>query len=403
MIISAVFSKPTKDCERLLGKPYVKIRMWKNPSSGLMNKSCYEAEFFTSKQSFRKKLSDEEFNSFLSSFTGKAFKSVVQQTEDEEIVVMTNRHGESKEIRHPKNNQGAAVRTGDRKKNYILQEGTPIQFLINLGVMTKEGKVVSQKYDKFRQINRFLEFIRDIVPDLKKSVSKDEGIDLENPFTPERPLQIVDFGCGKSYLTFAVYHYLTEIEKMNVEIVGLDLKADIIRQCSDFARELDYSGLAFQVGDAADFNGDKKPDLVISLHACDTATDYALDYAMKNGARAILSVPCCQHEINLQLEKKHDMKNDGPFSAILRFGLLSERLSSIATDALRAEMLEKNGYSVQVLEFIDMEHTPKNILIRALKKSVKNEKLESEAEIRLNALIGELNVTQKLIELSEKK
>ena len=190
---------------------------------------------------------------------------------------------------------------------------------------------------------------------------------------------------------------------MNVEIVGLDLKADIIRQCRDFARELDYSGLAFQVGDAADFNGDKKPDLVISLHACDTATDYALDYAMKNGARAILSVPCCQHEINLQLEKKHDMKNDGPFSAILRFGLLSERLSSIATDALRAEMLEKNGYSVQVLEFIDMEHTPKNILIRALKKSVKNEKLESEAEIRLNALIGELNVTQKLIELSEKK
>lgn len=216
---------------------------------------------------------------------------------------------------------------------------------MDLGVQTKEGKIVNAKYDKFRQINRFLEFIEDILPQLPTG----------------REVTILDFGCGKSYLTFAMYHYFKELRGCQVHIIGLDLKEDVIAHCQDLAVKYGYDRLDFYVGDIADYQGVKEVDMVVTLHACDTATDYALDKAIRWGAKVILSVPCCQHEMNGQI--KNDL-----LSPVFSYGLIKERMAALFTDALRAQILESKGYQVQILEFIDMEHTPKNILIRAVKK-----------------------------------
>jgi len=171
---------------------------------------------------------------------------------------------------------------------------------------------------------------------------------------------ILDFGCGKSYLTFAMYHYLKELKAYPVRIIGLDLKADVIAHCNELAQKYGYSGLQFLVGDIAQYEGVDAVDMVVTLHACDTATDYALDKAVKWGAKVILSVPCCQHELNQQIENEL-------LQPVLKYGLIKERMAALLTDALRAEILESKGYQVQILEFIDMEHTPKNILIRGVK------------------------------------
>ncbi len=233
----------------------------------------------------------------------------------------------------------------NRKKKYILEPERKVGFLMDLGVQTKEGKIVHAKYDKFRQINRFLEYIEDILPQ----------------FSQGQEVRIVDFGCGKSYLTFAMYHYLKELKGYQVHIIGLDLKEDVIEHCRKLAGQYGYTGLEFYVGDIASYQGEEKVDMVVTLHACDTATDYALDKAIRWGAKVILSVPCCQHELNGQIE------ND-VLAPAFSYGLIKERMAALFTDALRAQILESNGYQVQVLEFIDMEHTPKNILIRAVKK-----------------------------------
>lgn len=233
----------------------------------------------------------------------------------------------------------------NRKKNYILEPGRRVEFLVDLGVQTKDGRIVNARYDKFRQINRFLEFIEDILPQLPK----------------DREVTILDFGCGKSYLTFAMYHYLRELKGYQVHIVGLDLKEDVIETCSRLAEKYGYDRLDFCTGDIAHYNGVEKVDMVVTLHACDTATDYALDKAIRWGAKVILSVPCCQHELNGQMENEL-------LAPILGYGLIKERMAALVTDALRAQVLESRGYQVQILEFIDMEHTPKNILIRAVKK-----------------------------------
>lgn len=232
----------------------------------------------------------------------------------------------------------------NRKKNYILDPAKPVGFLVDLGVQAKDGKIISAKYDKFRQINRFLEFIEDILPKLPKG----------------REVVILDFGCGKSYLTFAMYHYLKVLKGYPVRITGLDLKEDVIGECNRLAEKYGYQGLTFQVGDIAGFGGVEQVDMVVTLHACDTATDYALDKAIRWGAKVILSVPCCQHELNQQME-------NGLLKPLLGYGLIKERMAALVTDALRAQILESKGYQVQILEFIDMEHTPKNILIRAVK------------------------------------
>lgn len=244
----------------------------------------------------------------------------------------------------------------NRRKRYILEEGRPVDFLIDLGVMTTEGKVVRSRYDKFRQINRFLEFIEDILPRLTK----------------DREVTILDFGCGKSYLTFAMYYYLHELKQYDVNIAGLDLKKDVIAHCNKLAAKYHYDKLHFFVGDIASYEGVSQVDMVVTLHACDTATDYAMAKAVNWGASVILSVPCCQHELNSQIA------NDVT-SPILGYGILKERMAALMTDGIRAQLLEQAGYDTQILEFIDMEHTPKNLLIRAVytgKKKDSRQKLD---------------------------
>ena len=240
--------------------------------------------------------------------------------------------------------RAAAPRAHDRKKQYLLEEGTPVPFLVELGVMTPDGKVRKSRYDKFRQVNRFLELVDDVVPSLR----------------PEGTLRVVDFGCGKSYLTFAIHHLLTELRGREVEIVGLDLKEDVIAECSAFAERSGAAGLRFERGDIASFDAGADVDLVVSLHACDTATDEALAQAVRWGADAILAVPCCQKEAYRQLESSL-------LAPLLRHGLAKERFAALVTDALRAQLLELAGYRAQLVEFVALEHTAKNVLIRAVK------------------------------------
>lgn len=237
----------------------------------------------------------------------------------------------------------------NRKKTYIIDEGGKCDFLVRLGVMNENGKVLSKKYDKFRQINRFLEMVADIIPKIKT----------------EKTLNIVDFGCGKSYLTFALYHYLVNILGLDVNIVGLDLKQDVIDFCNEVAVDLNYNRLKFVYGDIKDFQGFEKVDMVVTLHACDTATDAALAKAVSWEAQGILSVPCCQHEL-------FNLIHNPIMDPMEKHGIIKEKLSSLITDSIRANVLEILGYSTQLLEFIDMEHTPKNILIRAIKTNNSN-------------------------------
>ena len=227
----------------------------------------------------------------------------------------------------------------NRTKHYILEEGKPVDFLVGLGVQTPDGRVTRARFDKFRQINRYLEFIEDVIDELPK----------------DRTIRIIDFGCGKSYLTFAMYYYLHELQHRDIQVTGLDLKTDVIQHCNELAEK-------FERGDISTYEGTDVADMVVTLHACDLATDYALDKAVKWGARVILAVPCCQHELNRQI------KCD-PLKPVLKYGIIKERVAALLTDALRANLLEQQGYETQILEFIDMEHTPKNLLIRAVKKN----------------------------------
>jgi len=255
----------------------------------------------------------------------------------------------------------------NRKKNYLLAEDKPYPFLIRLGVQTEEGKVKKQKYDKFKQINRFIEFIDDALTYLPK----------------DRQVRILDFGSGKSYLTFALYHYLKVEKGLDIRVTGLDLKKEVIEECSRIAQDLGYEQLEFLVGDINDYNDESAVDMVVTLHACDVATDMALARAVKWGASVILSVPCCQHELNRQL-------NTPALDIMLQHGLVRERFAALATDAIRAEILSLVGYEAQLLEFIDMENTPKNILIRAYRTG---KKPSVEQRANYDAFLKLLNAT----------
>jgi len=299
-------------------------------------------------------------------------QAVILISKKGKVTVRERKISERQEIE--KAAQKTAVKEHNREKNYILVEGHPVPFLVDLGVMTLEGKIVHARYDKFRQINRFLEFIEDILPELPK----------------DREVKIIDFGCGKSYLTFAMYYYLHELKHYPLRVVGLDLKEDVIAHCAALAERYGYEGLKFLQGDIASYTGADAVDMVVTLHACDTATDAALKKAVDWGARVILSVPCCQHELNQTL--KNEM-----LAPVLRYGLLKERMAALITDGLRADLLEQKGYKVQVLEFIDMEHTPKNILIRAVKKDqILPGTLKEKRKAAYECCIRELNVEPAL-------
>ena len=297
------------------------------------------------------------------------------QYEDGLVLVSKKGHLTTKVKRHACKKEQAALEHNRRKK-YLLAEGTAVPFLVDLGVMTPQGKIVSTKYDKFRQINRFLEFIEDILPRL------DRG----------RELTILDFGCGKSYLTFAMYYYLRQLRHFDVRIIGLDLKEDVIQHCNELAQSYGYEKLKFYTGDIASYEGVRQVDMVVTLHACDTATDYALAKAVYWGAKVILSVPCCQHELNGQI--RNEM-----LSPVLSYGILKERMAALITDGLRAQLLEGVGYETQILEFVDMEHTPKNLLIRGVytgkKKNLEKTRRCIE-ELHLNPTLARLLEEQEV-------
>lgn len=334
-------------------------------------KLLFQFESFTEKQAFHRNLEKEEAQEQFLAYA-EQFRQMQIETVEEEYTVLISKKGKvTVRKKRRKEKAQAADLAHNRRKHYILEEGRAVPFLKDLGVMTEDGKIVRTKTDKFRQINRFLEFVEDILPGL------DRG----------RELTILDFGCGKSYLTFAMYYYLHELKGYDIRIIGLDLKQDVISHCQQLAERYGYGKLTFLVGDIADYDGVDRVDMVVTLHACDTATDYALAKAVGWDAKVILSVPCCQHELNAQLggergceerrmSGEKTMCSESPawetLAPVLDYGLLRERFAALVTDGIRAKYLERAGYETQVLEFIDMEHTPKNILLRAVKKGKGN-------------------------------
>ena len=309
---------------------------------------CYQASSTVGSKVLHSNYSREEVIAYVEqSLQEGGFSQLQVQGRCKDGSVLVSKKGKiTVKVKEHQAKEPVQILAHNRVKQYILKEGTPVPFLMDLRVMNKEGKIHRPAYDKFKQINRFLEFIEDILPALSR----------------EREVTILDFGCGKSYLTFAMYYYLKELKGYDVNIIGLDLKEDVIRKCNGLAEKYGYEKLHFLCGDIAEYEGVQKVDMVVTLHACDKATDYdyALAKAVEWDAQVILSVPCCQHELNDQIQNKM-------LSPVLKYGLLKERMSALLTDGIRAELLESKGYSTQILEFIDMEHTPKNLLIRAVK------------------------------------
>lgn len=341
----------------------------------------FQLEEFTQKQAFHKNMEAGEAILYICGQLEELYQSCeVLSGLGSMHILISKKHTVTvklkKKVRTPEASEQAAplIISHNRKKKYVLEEGIPVPFLTELGVMTKEGTVIKARYDKFRQINRYLEYIEDILPRLDKT----------------RENVIIDFGCGKSYLTFAMYYYLKELKGYPVKVVGLDLKKDVIALCNRLSENFGFEKLHFYHGDIAGYEGVSHVDMVVTLHACDTATDYAIAKAVKWGADVILTVPCCQHEVNGQL--KNEL-----LAPVLKYGLLKERMSALLTDGIRAELLEMAGYKTQVLEFIDMEHTPKNIMIRAVKQGKKKTGED------LNRMLREMNLTPTLCRLFQEE
>jgi len=391
MLISVTLSKPNSNVEEELGKAFEKIKIKiENSAQG----TGYFAEMFTKTQVFHQHFTEAQLQDFLEKHAGKTFKNCVERSDSSEITIMANKKGKITRLERPlpQNQKSSAssnslkILPAAKKKNYLLPEGNPVPFLVLLGLMTSDGKVIKSKYDKFRQINRFLEFVDDILqPVLELKQKAGEG--------PDSPVRIADFGCGKSYLTFAVHYLLTQIRGIACQIEGLDLKEDVIKYCNDITNKLDLKNLIFHTGNISDYSGKDNPDIVITLHACDTATDFALQYAVERGAKAILSVPCCQHQVNQELGKQKTDNLPQAFEPLLKWGIIREKFSSLVTDALRGQWLENQGYKVQMLEFIDMEHTPKNILIRAIKSDGEKKKMQ---DLKKPELLQALNINPQI-------
>lgn len=343
----------------------------------------FQAEEQVGRQAFHRNMSKEETVSYITELLDGSFRQAEIVSGRGTGLILVSRKGKvTVKVKQKAHSGGAGdqpariqsasgLMSHNRQKSYILKEGSPVPFLVDLGVMTKEGRIVNSRYDKYRQINRFLEFIEDILPNLNQ----------------EEETTIIDFGCGKSYLTFAMYHYLKVLKEYPVRIIGLNLKQDVIDHCSRLAMQYGYEGLDFYHGDIASYEGVDHVDMVVTLHACDTATDFALKKAVDWGAKVILSVPCCQHELAKQISC--DIQKP-----VLQYGLIKERMAALYTDAIRAQVLERCGYRTQILEFIDMEHTPKNILIRGIRQGRK-----AANEGQLKELLGFLGITPAAVRL----
>lgn len=347
----------------------------------------YQISEYKGEKVYHSNYKEEELLALLPTWFEGLFRQVEITTKQGKVIILISKKGKAtvndkrKSVNSTENyaTKEEELLSHNKKKNYILNEGEALPFMVDLGVMTREGLVVKAKMDKFRQINRFLEYIEDVLPYLDK----------------DKELTILDFGCGKSYLTFAMYYYLTVVKEYQINIVGLDLKSDVIKHCNSLSKMYGYDKLLFMEGDIASYQGSSSVDMVVTLHACDTATDYALYKAVQWDAKVILSVPCCQHELNRQIDCE-------VLKPVLKYGIVRERMAALITDALRAELLEEAGYRVQLLEFIDMEHTPKNILIRAVKRKNAGHGLKSVSKER-KACLEFLGVAPSLLRLLQEE
>jgi SAM-dependent methyltransferase len=337
----------------------------------------FQLEKHTDKQVFHENISEDLLRNAILKYVGESFRQMNVFSSEWELDVKISKKGKISVSRRAVTGKKIVAGTNNRKKKYILEEGEDIPVFKELGIFTKDGKVVASMYDKFRQINRFTE----IVDDVLKNYEGDS-------------INILDFGCGKSYLTFVVYHYLHEVKKLDVHITGLDLKEQVINDCNRLAEKFGYTGLNFKIGDINGYKMSDKVDMVMTLHACDTATDYALYNAVCWNAKYILSVPCCQHEVNAQI---HTDK----LSGITKYGIIKERMSALMTDSIRGLMLEACGYKTDIMEFIDIANSPKNLLIRAVKKNVSAQK-KQEAVKKAESMCEEFGFKQTFMELLER-
>lgn len=334
----------------------------------------YQIEKFTDKQVFHENIDIESINEKVYECLNRNYKQLSAWSDNYTYDMKISKKGKVFLGKKKSDNSKVVKKGHNKEKNYILKEGMIIEPLIDLGVFTKEGKVINSKYDKYKQINRFIEIIDD---EIKKNDYKE--------------LTILDFGCGKSYLTFVLYYYFVKIKNINVKMIGLDLKEDVIKKCNEIAKRYNYDNLHFELGDINGFKYNNKVDMVITLHACDTATDYALYNAIKWNSKMIFSVPCCQHEFNAQMESNE-------LSILTKYGIVQERIAALMTDSVRANLLECAGYKTQLLEFIDISHSPKNILIRASKSNVSKEKREKSIK-EVNNLVEKFNFKPTLLNL----
>ncbi|MEG1104673.1 MAG: SAM-dependent methyltransferase [Oscillospiraceae bacterium] len=337
------------------------------------------SEKYTQKQVFHEHVKFDMLSQALNLLAENTFKQFNLWDDKYEYSLRISKSGKALFKKSAIKSSPQPMNTHNRQKKYLIEEGTIVEPLIDMGIFTREGKVVRTMYDKFRQINRFTELLNDEL----------DKLDLTKQLT------IIDFGCGKSYLTFIIYYFLVNVRGLNVNIIGLDLKETVIDNCNKAAKKYGYDNLHFELGDINGYHADKPIDIVISLHACDTATDYALYNAVNWQTKLILSVPCCQHELNAQMQSES-------LAALTRYGIVKERVAALVTDAIRGNILTYCGYSTQLLEFVDMAHTPKNILIRAVKANIPN-KEKTKALNEVHSLIKELNVTPTLYRLLVQK
>ncbi|MEO1815076.1 MAG: SAM-dependent methyltransferase [Acetobacterium sp.] len=360
----------------ILSKPRSKTSDYKKIVISQINQA-YHLEKFTATQVFNENLVSGQLREFITQSLEHDFQQYNAWDDRFEYIIQISKKGKSTMTKKAVKEAPAKAISHNREKNYILQEGVIIAPLVDMGIFTKEGKVVKTMYDKFRQINRFVEIIDDEIKNLD----------------PGAQLNVIDFGCGKSYLTFILYYYLTEIKNIKVKMVGLDLKSDVIERCNASAQKYGYDRLTFELGNIDAYEAEFPVDMIITLHACDTATDFALYNAIKWNAKLIFSVPCCQHELNAQMETAE-------LSLLTKYGIVKERTAALITDAIRGSLLEACGYKVQLLEFVDLAHTPKNILIRA-KKTRSTEKRKAQALTEVRTAMQAFSLTPTLFQLLE--
>lgn len=328
----------------------------------------YQITKYTNTQAFHTNVEEKELVDLLLPIINN-YKQIDGKTEKGNYNIRINKRNNVLRRFNEVNNKSIS-KSHNRKKNYIIGDYENMMILKDLDIITQENTIAAPMRDKFRQINKYVELVDDLI-------SKDK---IEK-------LKIVDFGSVKSYLTFVLYHYLTYTRKIDTEIVGVDLKESVIKDNINLAQKYNYEKLSFVYGDINDIEVDDV-DMVISLHACDIATDYALNKALEWESKYIIAVPCCQNELYKQLKSNS-------FSGMIKYGVVKERISAIITDTVRANVLEYSGYNTQVIEYIDSDHSLKNLMIRAKFTNY----IDKSALDNIINLQKEFNFKQKLLEL----